>query len=103
MKERLKNFRHLHGKSRGLYWMLTRETQRESLKHALNYGKMWPIKEKENRRLHIWWPNLIPYSKLWECVVTVLLLTSTLLRKGTTEKRAVVPNLQIETTHGTTA
>ena len=36
---------------------------------------MWPIKEKENT----WWPNLIPYIKLKECVVTVLLLTSTAL------------------------
>ena len=36
---------------------------------------MWPIKERENR--HSWWPNLISYNKLYKCVVTVLLLTST--------------------------
>ena len=38
---------------------------------------MWPIKEKENRELPMLWPNLVPYSKLQVCVVTVLLLTST--------------------------
>ena len=38
---------------------------------------MWPIKEEENRHLLILWPNRNPYSKLQECVVTVLLLTST--------------------------
>ena len=37
---------------------------------------MWPIKEKENKQLLILWPNLIPYSKLKECVVKVLLLSS---------------------------
>ena len=37
---------------------------------------MWPIKEKDNRHLFIKWPNLVPYSKLQEYVVTVLLLTS---------------------------
>ena len=40
---------------------------------------MWPIKEKENRHLLIQWPYLNFYSKLQECVVTVLLLTSTTL------------------------
>ena len=40
---------------------------------------MWPIKEKVPRHLLIYWPNIIPYSKLHECVVTVLLLTSTSL------------------------
>ena len=35
---------------------------------------MWPIQEREKRQLFILWPNLIPYSKLYECVVTVLLL-----------------------------
>ena len=38
---------------------------------------MWPIMEKENRQLLLLWPNLIRYSKLYECVVTVLLLTLT--------------------------
>ena len=38
---------------------------------------MWPIKGKENRRLLIMWPNFISYSKLQECVITVLLKTST--------------------------
>ena len=38
---------------------------------------MWPIKQKEKRQLLLLWPNFIPYSKLQECVVTVLLSTST--------------------------
>ena len=38
---------------------------------------MCPIKEKEKRQLFIQWSNLIPYGKLQECMVTVLLLTST--------------------------
>ena len=33
--------------------------------------------EKRNKELLILWPNLILYTKLQECVVTVLLLTST--------------------------
>ena len=32
--------------------------------------------KRENRQLLRMWPNLIPYSKLHEYVVTVLLLTS---------------------------
>ena len=43
---------------------------------------MCPIKEKENRQLFILWPNLIPYTKPYKCVVTVLLLTSTPLQRG---------------------
>ena len=39
---------------------------------------MWPIKEKEKKTAaHIVAKNIIPYSKLQKCVVTVLLLTST--------------------------
>ena len=37
-------------------------------------AKMWPIKEKENRQLLILWPNLIPYNRLYKCIVTFLLL-----------------------------
>ena len=35
---------------------------------------MWPIKEKENGQIVA---KSIHYCRLWECVVTVLLLTST--------------------------
>ena len=38
---------------------------------------MWPIKKQDNRQLLILWPNLIPYNKLHECVVTVLFLILT--------------------------
>ena len=38
---------------------------------------MWTIKEKEIIYLLVLWPNLISYSKLYECIVPVLLLTST--------------------------
>ena len=38
---------------------------------------MWPVQKKENRQLLLKWPNLIPYSKLYKYIVTVLLLTST--------------------------
>ena len=41
---------------------------------------MWPITEKENEQLLIKWPNLINFNKLYERIVTVLLLTSTPLR-----------------------
>ena len=42
-------------------------------------ARMWPIQEKENRQLLKLWPNFILFSKLYKCVVTVLLLTSTSL------------------------
>ena len=47
---------------------------------------MWPIKAKGNRQLLTKWPNLIPYSKLQECIVTVLLLTSIPLARQRTWK-----------------
>ena len=44
----------------------------------LSQAKMCPIKEKQKQTtLLILWPSLIPYSQLQECIVTVLLLTST--------------------------
>ena len=43
---------------------------------------MWPKKEKV--------PNLLPYSKLQECFVTVLLLTSTPLDRVTIPDEIVV-------------
>ena len=51
---------------------------------------MWPIKEKENKQLLILWPNLIPYSKLKECVFTVLLLTSTPLPALSHENNSIL-------------
>ena len=47
--------------------------------HYGNLNKMQPIKDKRNSQLLMKWPNLIPCSKLQECYVTVLLLTSTSL------------------------
>ena len=56
---------------------------------------MWPIKEIENKQLLIKWPNLIPYSKLQECVVTVLLLTSTsLTEKENSDKISICFDIQ---------
>ena len=43
-----------------------------SIMANLNLGQY--VANKRERKL---WPNLVPYSKLLECVVTVLLLTST--------------------------
>ena len=36
-------------------------------------AKMWPVTEKQNRQLLLQCPNVIPYSQMQECVVTVLL------------------------------
>ena len=47
-----------------------------SIMANLNLGQDQAYKEKENRQVLIQWPNLIPYSKLQECAVAVLLLTS---------------------------
>ena len=52
---------------------------RTQLWQILIKAKIWPIREKENRQLLLQWPNLILYSRLQKCFVTVLLLTSTAL------------------------
>ena len=63
---------------RGLYLLLTRETQRDSLKHTFNQD-VANKRERKQKWLLIRWPNLIPHSNLQKYIVTDLLLTSTLL------------------------
>ena len=48
-----------------------------SIMANLYLGQDVANKRELNRKLLIQWPNLIPYSELQECVVTVLLLTLT--------------------------
>ena len=48
-----------------------------SIMANLNLGQDVAKKEKESRQFLIEWPKLIPYGRLQENVVTVLLLTST--------------------------
>ena len=55
--------------------------------------KMWPM--NENRQLLLWWPNLIPSSKLQECVVTVLFLTSTPLVNTTNIQAQIFRNWRV--------